>query len=90
MNWDQRINRAIKRGHFTEKDKDLAQNWRSCSLGERFKITTKSNDQESIINQFGVTAYLLSMNFFYDVLENNFNRAKKIHDQIKQLGRNKK
>jgi len=34
-NWRNRIQRAVKRGNFTQHDIDMSYDWSKCAIGER-------------------------------------------------------
>lgn len=38
MNWIQRIERAIVKGHFNDTDRKLASDWTTCATGEALHL----------------------------------------------------
>lgn len=81
MNWDQRIAKAEKNGHFTERDKSISGNWTKCSVGERFEITS-INDAQLYIEP---KTLKLGIKFCERVCQNEIKLAKRLHNKIKKM-----
>jgi hypothetical protein len=80
MKWQTRINRAHKRGHFTEKDHSDASEWTSCAVDEvdhpEFKRAAKPD--------FGSKWFQLGMDFYRAVQDNDIPMAQVQLDLIKE------
>lgn len=83
MNWDQRIAKAEKNGHFTINDRLASGNWTKCSVGENFKI--RSLDDARLVIEGKVTR--LGIKFCQSVVDGEIKRAKRLHNQIKKLAK---
>lgn len=42
MNWKKRIERAKKKGKFNATDRELAESWNTCAVGEHFAIVDEN------------------------------------------------
>ena len=78
--WALRIEAAEKRGRFTEQDKDKAQSWNTCAVGERHGwpsglIFTELRREE--INLGG--------HFLHVVVRDDFAEAKRLYLAIQAL-----
>ena len=78
--WDDVIDRAEKRGYFTETERDACASGLTCSTGERAEY-------------LGVPFYVmspainkLSMTFMHQVFNRNFTGARRTHQLVKRWG----
>lgn len=75
MKWIHRIKNAIKRKKFTELDKDLADDFRTCAIGER-------GIREDFMSP---KAEDLGMEFFRNINDNKPKQAMKTYRLIQKL-----
>ena len=68
--WRRRLQKAVKRGRFSNKDKARSSGWLSCAIGERDHLCRKEMDYASNINidnfvkhTCGLDIYDLGMTF---------------------------
>lgn len=52
IDWDDRIEQARERACFTEDDRDKAETWRSCAVGERIGGLPADEDLKSLGQEF--------------------------------------
>jgi len=71
MTWKQRIDRALKRGNFSEDDKTLSSSWETCVIGEMKLENVDEN------NYYG-------MQFYYAVMEDRTIEAQEILRRIQK------
>ena len=71
MKWITRIRKALKRKKFTEQDKDLAQSWNTCAVGEL----------DVIVNW---ELQLLGSNFYHAVKQDKTRAALIIYNKIQK------
>lgn len=75
--WRGRIAGAIIRGHFSEEERDLAENWDTCAIGE-----AKFNFGFHIANTPSMMGY--GQDFYRAVKANKFKLANSILDAIEE------
>lgn len=75
--WSSRLARAVKRGCFTRKDEELAENWTTCAVGERFGDLP---DGDTELERIG-------MRFYRAVHRNQVAAAVKAYGEIQDLRR---
>ena len=97
VKWLKKIDRAEKRGRFTDKEMQEARAWGCCALGERDEacegrlkddLNLPYPVQVSIEFNFSKKAAQLGASFFNDaVAQNKFKLARKIMRQIGRLSK---
>ncbi len=90
--WVGIIDRAEKRGRFTDYDKERAMDWNCCAVGERDQACDKLidglPDSQDAIAQSTLTdrAYTLGTQFYNNaVLHDDFKKARQIMIQIGKM-----
>ena len=94
--WEERNNEAEKRGCFTEEDKEAANYYRTCAVGERLYQLGESPCYEEPLpledkpDPYWVTyhnsiAAELADEFYYEVDNNDIYFAKETYVRIQQL-----
>ncbi len=101
MKWIDKIKRATKNGKFTASDIEKAKSFHVCAVGEHFELHKKQNLglYYKISSIYAYAGYSkkpkrkiekinkLGIDFNHAVMENNFKKAKKIHDQIHKFNK---
>ena len=89
MNWDERIERAEKTGHFTEQDKADSNDTLSCSLAEQMRLFHGKYLHHKIVRIYYADSKInnLSYNFRDNVYLDNISGAKETHNKIKKIER---
>ena len=89
MNWNARLERATKRGHFTDSNLRLAGSWLTCAVGERARHLGKAplSDEDPDI-PYKIEA--AGMAFFDAVCRNNVPEARKLYARIQRWGAQRK
>ena len=80
MKWLTRIRRALKRGHFTEEDESLAENWETCMVSERPRTRHVGNAQ--IGEPVSQRIKTLGMEFYDAVRNDEPEKALELRRQI--------
>lgn len=83
--WRVRIARAVKRGQFSVKDEELSLSFRTCAIGERFKIRKCTNLSHTINKRLDEKAYRLGMDFMHAVTKGHIKRAAQLLTRIEKL-----
>jgi len=95
LNWKERIELAKKRGKFTKEDEDKSYFFKTCAIGEKYKLDLDKNEgllDDFNIGYFGLKetpeldkAELLGIKFYRKVKSNNIKQAQQIYNKIQKL-----
>jgi len=80
MTWLRRIQHASRRGFFTSKDLNLAENWATCMISERPR--TRHWENEPTNEPVSKRLHDLGMEFYYAVLKNTPAEALELRKKI--------
>ncbi len=84
LSWAVRLERAEKRGKFTEQEVSYAGSWLSCAVGERHGYPRKPGYQ--YITEFRDSPeYRLGLEFDTAVYDQDIPEAKRIYQLIQEL-----
>jgi hypothetical protein len=91
LTWKVRLERAKKRGYFTNYEKDLSENWRTCAIGERFTIVSEGKKLPKDLNtsdpRLDREADDLGLKFYHHVAFDEIGSALETYEKIQQLTR---
>ncbi len=88
MDWNERLERAEKRGHFTNANFRLAGAWRTCAVGERAEqlgepLTGNPNNMPKSVKDAGAA-------FYGAMWANDIPLARKLYARIQRWGARRK
>ncbi len=89
--WQDRINQARKRGHFTEEDATLAGRWHSCAVGELIFRGKSQRDEHRATRLARALPYNVEsagVQFSYNVRRNDFDAVQQCYDVIRDYAEN--
>lgn len=81
LSWAIRIERAEKRGKFTEQEHNWSTEWMTCAVGEKHNFPRTDDYVEHVDD----TEIDLGVLFMRKVLDNNIPEAKRIYAEIQAL-----
>lgn len=87
MRWYRRIQRAKRRGYFTEHDAELAEDWSKCMISERPNTRHFENDPEA--EPIGTRLHQWGLDFYNAVKFNWFDEALALRKKILGKERNR-
>ena len=82
LSWATRIERAEKRGRFTETDRKYAIDWSSCAIGERHDWVTNFKPSQQDFTRHESD---LGIAFEIAIHRQDIAKAKRIHAEIQAL-----
>lgn len=81
LTWDERLLLAVECGSFTEEDKHLVKDWRTCAVGENAPTTAKKLHMGGLV---GSTIDTLGLDFTSHVTYDRVPEAISTYRQIKE------
>lgn len=84
LSWAVRLERAEKRGKFTQQEIDLAGDWTKCAVGERHNFPKESAYADDFLYE-STQEGRLGIEFMYAVQNGNIPKAKRIYAGIQAL-----
>ena len=84
-NWNDIINQAVRRGAFTDGDRQQAAHWGSCAVGEIFNIPPGTELTEIVEVMTNREIVEKGEEFMVYVSSNNIGKAREIYKQLKEI-----
>lgn len=85
MDWLHRLDYAKKHG-ISQKEEDMAADWRTCAVGEKLKITPESHKSDSVVADWLYTKhkylYNLGVCFHQEIRGGDIDEAERTLDMI--------
>ncbi len=89
MNWEQRMNEVISRKKFSEEDIELAGNFMTCPIGEKFNLKEVEYYYTHLKQKYGneITNKIMDLGVDFEnrVINRNIKQAQQIFNKIQKL-----